>query len=113
MTSFHAVSLPVNAKSSFMDSPVDAGMQELTLEEMDQVHGGFGPAGAIAGAVGAGLGVALTGGNAAQVVAGAIFGGVSGFFGGLGMYASSAAVAAMGAVATGKPDTIRFAKNQR
>ena len=75
-------------------------MQLLTAEEMDQVHGGFGPAGAVAGAIGAGIGTYLTGGNAGQIAASALFGGVAGFFGGVGLYASSAAVAAMGAYAT-------------
>ncbi len=84
------------------------GIQELTLEEMDQVHGGFGPTGAVVGAVIAGGGVALNGGNAGQVVAAAIFGGVSGFFGAVGMPASAIAVGLMGAYATGRPVSTRM-----
>ncbi|MDH0867456.1 class IIb bacteriocin, lactobin A/cerein 7B family [Mitsuaria sp. GD03876] len=100
MTAFIANPTPVHAGAWRADAGEPVGIQELTLEEIEQVHGGFGPAGALAGAVGAGVGSYLTGGNAGQVAAAAIFGGVAGFFCGVGMYASSATVAAMGTFAT-------------
>lgn len=58
-------------------------MRELTEKEIEQVSGGFGPAGAlIAGAVSGTL-KAASGASAGEVVAATTLGAVSGFFGGI------------------------------
>lgn len=106
MTCFDDSKRPLTSRSSALEESKNSP-RSLTQQEIDQVAAGFGPVGAVAGAIGTGAGVYLTGGNAAQVVAGAIFGGVAGFFGGLGMYGSAVAVTALGAVATGRPRVLR------
>lgn len=58
-------------------------MRELTRSEIEEVSGGVGPAGAAIGALTTGIGTAMGGGNAGQVVGSAIVGGVAGFFGGI------------------------------
>lgn len=75
---------------------------ELTGEEIEQVNGGFGPAGAITGAIVGGGVALLTGKNAGQVVSATIFGLVGGFFGGVGMQGARVAVGLMGGYAVTK-----------
>ena len=57
-------------------------MKELTMEETNQVNGGYGVGGAALGAVIGGADAYLEGGDLGDVVIGTIFGGISGFFGG-------------------------------
>ncbi len=57
-------------------------MRELTIEEMEQVDGGFGIPGAIVGAGLAGVSSIASGDSAGQVVANIGFGMMTGFYGG-------------------------------
>lgn len=68
MTSMHAVSSSTHANPAAVDRSLVTGMQELTPEEIDQVHGGFGPGGAVVGAVVSGAGAYWSGGNAGPVL---------------------------------------------
>ena len=65
------------------------------------MHGGVGPTGVAVGAIVGGYRAYHNGGNAGQIVAGAIFGGVTGFFGGLGMWGSAAVTGIMGSFVGG------------
>jgi lactobin A/cerein 7B family class IIb bacteriocin len=78
------------------------GIQELTEEEIDQVNGGILPAVIVAGGAVAGAYSAWhSGGNAGQIAAGAILGGVAGMYGALGMVGSATAVTMIGSFAGG------------
>lgn len=71
-------------------------MRDLSLTEVRDVSGGNPIVlGAVAGAVTTGYGAWHGGGNAGQIASAAILGGVSGFYGGLGMFGSSIAVAVL------------------
>ncbi len=74
-------------------------MRELTLEEVEDVNGGFGVVGATIGAVTGGVSAAYNGGNAGQIAAATILGGVSGWFGGLASASSGFARGMWGAYA--------------
>lgn len=94
---------------------LEAGMRELTAEEIDQVQGGFGPGGAVVGAIVSGAGSYLSGGNAGQIASAAILGGVAGFFGGLGgvaMQSTGLAVGLIGAYTASRPNPIRYSMEQ-
>ncbi len=55
-------------------------MRELTIDEMERVDGGFGPFGALTGAAAGALGAAVSGGGFKEILVGAMFGAVGGFF---------------------------------
>lgn len=115
MTSMHAVSSSIQVHQKAGDRPLVQGMQELTMEEMDQVHGGFGPGGALVGAFLGGLSSYAAGHNVGQIAAYTIIGGVGGFFGGLGsaaMHVNAAGLGALGIYASSRPNPIKFAKAQ-
>lgn len=77
-------------------------MRELSIQETRDVPGGSPLVfGTLAGAAAGGYGAWHGGGNAGQVVSGALLGGVSGFYGGLGMFISSTVVGSMAAFAGG------------
>jgi uncharacterized membrane protein len=58
-------------------------MRELTHDEIEEVSGGFGPAGAVLGAVGGGIAGAMGDNGLSGIVSGVAFGAVAGFFGGI------------------------------
>ena len=102
MTSMHAVSSSTHAHPAVVDGSLVKGMQELTPEEIDQVHGGVVPAVLVAaGAVGGAYAAWHSGGNAGQIAAGAILGGVAGMYGALGMVGRATAVTAISSFAGG------------
>jgi hypothetical protein len=80
-------------------------MRELNEFEAIEASGGVLPA-AVVGSTAVGIIVGgysawHSGGNAGQIAAGAILGGVSGFYGGLGMFGSAIATGAFSAFAGG------------
>ncbi len=102
MTSMHAVSSSTHANPAAVDRSLVKGMQELTPEEIDQVHGGVAPAVLVAaGAIGGAYATWHSGGNAAQIAAGAILGGVAGMYGALGLVGRATAVTAITSFAGG------------
>ena len=58
-------------------------MRELTHSEIEEVSGGFGPAGAVLGAASGGIAGAMGDNGVGGIIAGAAFGAVAGFFGGI------------------------------
>lgn len=77
-------------------------MRELFREESEAVAGGNPVViGVVAGAAVGAYSTWHGGGNAGQIAAGAILGGVSGLYGGLGMWGSSITVGAFGSFAGG------------
>lgn len=102
MTAFHTPSAGVEQIRMPINPDTDRAPVELTEQEIDQVQGGFGPAGAITGAVIGGGVALLTGKNAGQVASAAIFGLVGGFFGGVGMHGTRVAVGLLGGYAVAR-----------
>ncbi len=103
MTSVFAAPSPTYASAmhAHREGEIE-GIQELTQEEIDQVNGGILPAVIVAGGAAAGAYSAWhSGGNAGQIAAGAILGGVAGMYGALGMVGSATAVTMIGSFAGG------------
>lgn len=72
-------------------------MRELTVEETEMVHGGFGAVGAALGGIAGGINGAINGDGVGDVLKGATFGAASGFFGGIASGTTGFARAAFGA----------------
>ncbi|NKB34809.1 MAG: hypothetical protein GKR91_17070 [Pseudomonadales bacterium] len=74
-------------------------MRELTLNEVEEVSGGFGLPGAVIGGIGGGLSSAVSGGNVGQIIGSTLTGAVGGFFGGIAGATTGAARYMFGAYA--------------
>lgn len=67
-------------------------MLELNEAEIDLVSGGIGPGGAAIGALGGVISAIQNDGNIGTVIAGALLGGVAGFFGSIATSGMGAAI---------------------
>lgn len=88
---------------SFATAP---DLAELTDEEINRVGGGVVPvivASVAAGAAVSGYGAYHSGANAGAIASAAILGGVSGFYGSLGLWTGAVVVGAMASFAGGRP----------
>lgn len=58
-------------------------MRELSYKEIEEVSGGFGPTGAVIGAITGGIAGGISTRSVGGVLSGMAFGSVAGFFGGI------------------------------